>query len=241
MKFFLYSLIGIVAGGLILFSTIPYLQKYINKNVATETPAGDVSIGKTELLNNITTELLKAVEDRNWRVLYNSEPDSFKKEVNYENYLKFNKFDGGTLANTSDPTIIIKDNLGRIEISFLLCSEEGCIKDSENNHVIIGEYMFENGSWSSYDREPSKESLEVAASYLAEGKALGWKENDFIEKFGGGSTSLAYTIRLFAITMDQAPETFAIYKAKVENMRNKNNSMNCTSNKIGNYTYTNCY
>jgi len=267
MKFFLYSLIGIVAGGLIVFFTIPYLQKYTNKNITIETSTDDISIRKTELLNNITTELLKAVENKNWRILYDSKPDSFKKEVSYENYLRFNKFDEGTFTNISDPTIIIEGDLGKIEINFSLCSEENCIKDNESNHIIFREYKFENGSWSSYDREPSKESLEVAASYLAEGKAVGWKEDAFIEKFGGGSNSLTYTIRLFATTMDQSPETYAIYKAKVENMRNKarqpvvnysppdinvetpsyvtpsyqNNSMNCTSNKIGNYTYTNCY
>jgi len=259
MKLFLYALLGVFAGGLIVFFTTPYIQKIINNQAYTKT-AFDSNSKKTELLNEITTKLLKAVENKDWKVLYDSKSDSFKLEVTYDSYLKDNKLDKGVSSAVSNPTIIIQDDLGKIEFNFSLCPEENCTENSEN-HIIIREYVYENGSWSSYDREPSKESLEVAASYYAEGKAVGWKENDYIEKFGGGSNSLNYTIKLFAITMDLSPETYAIYRAKVENMRNKarqpvvnysppdinveapsfqNNSMSCTSNKIGSYTYTNC-
>lgn len=212
---------------------------------------------KIDQLNEITQLLISGIENKDWEVLYESRPDSYKREVTKDNFSKHYSFDSKYSVKPTNPTVTVKDDLGFVYFDIIECNNEACSDSDKYTLHVLREYIFENGSWLQYEREPSKEALDCSAAvYMIVGA------DKFIDRFGGGSESGSYSTKLCATTLDILPEQLALCKAFVDKYKAEanrpvvnyeppdikynaptyqDNSLRCTSNTIGSYTYTNCH
>lgn len=142
-------------------------------------------------------------------------------------------------------------------------SEKDCTGDNRKEDHAKKEYEYIGGKWQIPDPQPSERSLK-AANFAYEDSSE-TAQNNILNNFGYGSQSSTFAVRNWAVYLDGNLEELIRLETLIEGTKTARNRpivnyqppaviqqpninieqpsypKNCTSNTIGDYTYTNCY
>lgn len=219
---------------------------------------------KKQSLENFFRELTEAESKQDWEKLYSTVNPKDKKWFSIDDMTTIYKGKKVTSSEYVVHSIDISGDSGFIDRTMISCFLEKCEgKDREEQRRII-EFVHLDSSWYQQSKkEPSEKARQLAAyMYTNSGTKV---KNELIGRYGGDVDDYRKIIRLWSIVLENDPELMAydeaiVEKHKAENSRSNvyvdspdviqqpvaqqpsfNNRLDCTSNTIGNYTYTNCY
>jgi len=236
--------------------------------VPSPTPVDEIRL-KKEALGNFYQQLRKAENDKDYEKLYEILKLTLGTWVTKEEFVTNEKNKDIKKPILSSETIVhdikVDNDLGVVDRTIINCYSEECSgTDRVENHTTR-KYFYINGEWiSPPDKEPSERAMKIT-SYILVNTSDAVK-NKFLDLYSYGTNRNDVTIHFHALYLDENPEILTydetlMEKEKVNASRPivnyqppdinvqapvqpqpvYNNSLNCTSNKIGNYTYTNCY
>lgn len=222
---------------------------------------------KKQALAKFYNEIITAQDNQDWEALYSLIPQSVRENVTKEKFIATEKAQAGKDKLLSQNTIIhsleVNGNNGIVERTIVTCMAKDCTGNNRKEDTAKKEYVYVNGKWQIPDPQPSERALKtVVYIYLTMSES---EQKKFVADNGYGSDSSSFATRNYAIFLDNNLDKLALAEAWVD--KNKTDSSrpvvnyqppaiinqpapvvqqqtfprNCTSNTIGNYTYTNCY
>lgn len=234
-------------------------------------PKVDETQLKKVSLTKFYKELSLADNKPDYEKLYEIIKPSLGIWISKEEFISYEKALDAERKTASSEAIIhsikVEGNNGFVDRTVIHCYSKECIgKDREENRKVR-EYAYIDGKWSvKPDKEPSERSLKASTYMITNG--IKSDVDYFLKKYSIGTNKKPVTIHFMAVDLDNdlqellTLETY-IETAKIEasrpvvnyeapainyqppninvNVPRQNNSANCTSNTIGNYTYTNCF
>lgn len=221
---------------------------------------------KKQELEKYYRELTEAVSKGDWEKIYSSINPSDKKWFTLEDV----RLTSGVRPFSVEYVVHsfnITGNTGLVDRTYISCSTEECLGENRKEQRSTKEYVYINNQWYQLaNKEPSEKARQIAAYVYTNVYTSKEQKNNLANQYGGGSDDFRKIIRTFSISLENDPELLAYVEAFVENHKTESSkpnvyveapdviqqpaqqtiiqqpsSLRCTSNTIGNYTYTNCY
>lgn len=160
----------------------------------------------------------------------------------------------------------VSGDLGSVDRTVNTCATEKCSGEDRKEQRGIKEFVYINNQWyQKAIKKPSDNARQLAAYMYANSGSQ--KQKELADRYGGGVNQSTTIIRTWSIILENDPELMAYDEALVEKhkvasskqdiyvespdiiqqpaqpqiIQQQPRSLNCSSNTIGNYTYTNCY
>lgn len=268
-KFFgaLLLLIG-VAIGVGITTAYPQISTMV-KSQSQIKPAIENVVDQTEVkkktLESFYQGLTEAESKEDFEKLYSTVNPENKKWFTIEDMTLIYK--GGKPASIEYVVhgMTVSGDSGSVDRTVITCATKECTGEDKKEQRGIKEFVYINDQWYQQARkEPSEKARQLAAYMYA--NSSNQKQKELANRYGGGVNQSTRIIRTWSIILENDPELMAYDEALVEKHKVESNkqdiyvespdiiqqpaqpqiiqqprSLNCTSNKIGNYTYTNCY
>lgn len=245
------------------------IPQKIQQMFITPTPVDIVKI-KKDSLAQFYNGLVQAEVDKDYEKDYEYYKPSLGVWVTKEEYIAYEKARMGKKPIISSELIIhhifIDGNNGTIDRTRTFCFTKECKgKDKMIDHALR-KFVYIYGKWSKIpDKQPSERALKAVSFIFANSSPSDKKK--IIENGSYGSNNDTTAIHFRAIYYDENPEELSLEEAAIEKYKTEasrpvinyqppqinvqtpqviqqapiNNSIRCTTNTIGSYTYTNCY
>ena len=226
---------------------------------------------KKQALGKFYNEIITAQDKQDWASLYKLVRQSVRDNVTEAQFTAHYSEQVGKDKIVSRETrvnsIEVTGNSGIVNRTIITCLAKDCTGKNRTEENARKPYEFVNGKWQIPDPEPSERALK-AANYGYQNSSKS-DQNDLLNDFGYGSDSSTYAVRNWAVYLDENLEELIrvetiVEQDKLDRSRPIYNQQpaqiiqqpapiinqpapqqtfprNCTSNTIGNYTYTNCY
>ena len=222
---------------------------------------------KKQALAKFYNEISTANDQKDWGKLYGLVPQSVRNNVTKDEFIAYYNLESEKNKIVSEQTIVnsiqVNGDNGIVDRTRVICTSKECVGDTRKEENAKRDYIYIDGKWQLPDPEPSERALK-AANYAYEDSSK-TDQADLIKSFGYGSKSSTYTVRNWAVYLDKNLQELVrletlIEKSKTERSRpvyvqqpaqiiqqqapavqQQTFPRNCTSNTIGDYTYTNCY
>lgn len=166
-------------------------------------------------------------------------------------------------------SIEVTGNTGTVNRTLITCLAKDCTGKNRTEENAIKPYEYVNGKWRIPDPEPSERALK-AANYGYQNSSKS-DQNDLLNQYGYGSDNSTFAVRNWAVYFDENLEELIRVETIVEQdkldksrpiynqqpaqiiqqpapiinqpapIQQNTYPKHCTSNTIGDYTYTNCY
>ena len=218
----------------------------------------------TKFYNDIST----AQENQDWSTIYDlAVPKFVKDNISKDQFITNQKMSANkdkiVSQNTIVNSVVVNGDDGIVDRTIVTCKTQECTGNNRKVDNAKKQYVYVNGKWQMPDPKPSEKAL-TASSYIYMNVSA-TDQKKFISDYGYGSNSTTFAINNFALFLDQYPDNLAITEAWIDKnkaersrpvvnyqppainyqppaiIQQPQNPINCTSNTIGNYTYTNCF
>ena len=163
-------------------------------------------------------------------------------------------------------SINVEGDKGLIDRAVISCLTKGCSGKDKKEESSVKEFEYLNGQWYQQPTKAPTERATKDAAYMYANSDASTKKK-LANRYGGGIDEPTKIIHIWSIVLENNPDLMAydealIEKHKVEASRpivnvdapevnipaqnyltpyTPSKSINCSSNTIGSYTYTNCY
>lgn len=230
----------------------------------------DKAVARKQALEKLSRELTEAESKDDWQKLYTVVNPVDKKWLSIEDMTLLYKKDKYSIVSTEVIVhgISVSGDVGNVDNTVITCKTKECTGKDKLEKRNNDEYVYLDGQWFQQSiKEPSEKARKLAAYIYAEYKTREKDRKMLSDKYGGGEDDLRKIIKTIATMLENDPEYFAYTEAWVEKNKAEasrpnvyvdspdiiqqpvvqqqqpsfNNRVNCTSNTIGDYTYTNCY
>ena len=247
-----------------------FLSDLLSKQKPTPTGSKvDEQQLKKASLAKFYKELTEAVSKDNWKKLYAAVNPSDKKWLTIEDMTLLYKKDKYSIVSTEIVVhgISVSGYKGNVDKTVIACKTKECTGENKLERRHNDEFTYIDDQWYQQAKKEPSEKARQSAAYIYTTYHSREKDRKLLaDKYGGGVDDLRKIIKTIAITLENDPEFFAyteafVDKIKAENAKsnvyvdspdviqqpvvqqqpNFNNRLNCTSNSIGDYTFTNCY
>lgn len=242
-------------------------QSKLNTSVETKLVTSE---DKKKALETLFRELTEAESKDNWQKLYTVVNPSDKKWFTIEDMTLQYKKDKHSIVSTEVIAhgVSVSGDVGSVDKTIIKCKTKECTGENKLEKRNNDQFVYVDGQWYRQSiKEPSDKARQLAAYIYNFYKTRNDYTEKLVDKYGGGQDDLSKIIRTIAIMIENDPEYFAytetwVEKNKAEASRPNvyvdspdviqqpvvqqqqpsfNNRINCSSNTIGSYTYTNCY
>lgn len=226
---------------------------------------------KKQALAKFYSQISTAQDNQDWASMYELVPQSLRNYLTREQYISYQKsLIGGQrrgfsvsqqkfidlTQNTLVNSIEVNGDIGIVDRTIITCSTKECIGIDRKEDNAKKSFIYTNGKWQIQDPQATSKALEVA-SYMYTNTSESDKKY-LKDNFGYGTSSAPFITKNYALFLDQNPEELALVEAWIDkNKADRSRPVvnyqppaviqqpvfpnHCTSNTIGNYTYTNCY
>lgn len=249
-----------------LLQSFPILQM----PTPTLTITQETVIKKTSL-EKFYKELRQADNANDYEKLYEIVKPALGTWISKEEFISNEKNVDSKVIITSSETIIhginVENNKGFVDRTIIDCYTKKCIGKDRKEHRTIKEFIYVNNAWNYLtDKNPSERALKAATymftngansdiEYLREHYAFGTNKNNVAIHFMAQDldNNLQQLLSLEAFiekSKTEASRPVFNYQPPAVNYQPPDinvqappvkNSVNCTSSRLGSYTYTNCY
>lgn len=224
---------------------------------------------KKQALEKLFRELTEAESKDDWQKLYIVVNPTDKKWFSMDDMILQYKKDKYSIVSTEVIVhgVSVSSDTGDVDNTVIRCKTKECTGKNKVEKRSNDQFVYEDGKWYQKSlKEPSDKARQLTSYVYAEYQNRADDKKLLIEKYGGGKNDLRTIIRTMSIMLENDPEFFAYVETWVEKNKAEasrpnvyvdspdviqqpvvqqqpsfNNRLNCTSNSIGNYTYTNCY
>lgn len=222
---------------------------------------------KKRALSEFYSKISAAYENQDWATAYELVPQSTRDNLTKEQFIARSKSSAEkekaiVSQRTVVNSIVVDGDNGTVDRTITTCLTKECTGDGRIEDNAKKRYVYVNGKWQMPDPKPSDRALEIA-SYIYTNSP-----SDTQKTFKDDWGSASFATRNIALYFDQYPEKLALAEAWVDKDKaNRSRPVvnyqppaivlppidqqpviqqpsfprHCTSNAIGNYTYTNCY
>jgi len=256
---------GIVIG--VGITTYPPLLKGAQIKSLSSIKIADNTEVKKQALQDFFRGLTEAESKDDWEKLYATVNPSDKKWLSIEDMTLLYKKDKYSIVSTEVVVhgISVSGDTGYVDKTIIACKTKECTGENKLERRHNDEFVYIDGQWLQQARkEPSDKARQLAAYIYADYKTREKDRKLLADKYGGGEDDLRKIIKTISTMLENDPEYFAYTEAWVEKHKAESsrpnvyvdspdviqqpvvqqpsfNRLNCTSNTIGDYTYTNCY
>lgn len=246
----------------IIFTNI---QRVFNKPTITPTPIDTIKL-KKDALAEYYQSIIQAELDKNYEKLYEYYKPSLGTWVTKDQYISYQKSWLDKKNIISHEMVIhdikIEGDFGVIDRTRYFCFSKSCLSgDKEIDHQIK-HFEYIDGYWLiPRDKQPSERALKAASYLLLNIYTSG---TSIYNKYTYGTENTQIGIHFLAVMLDQDLQKLVSSEIMIDTHKQEksrpvvnyqppdinvqapdqapiNNRMNCTTNTIGSYTYTNCY
>ena len=224
---------------------------------------------KKKTLETLFRELTEAESKDDWQKLYSVVNPADKKWFSLEDMTLQYKKDKYKIVSTEVVVhgVSISGDAGSVDNTVIRCKTKECTGKDKVEKRNNDQFVYKDGQWYQQSiKEPSDKARQLTSYVYAEYQNRADDKKLLIEKYGDGKDDLRTIIRTMSIMLENDPEFFAYIETWVEKNKAEasrpnvyvdspdviqqpvvqqqpsfNNRINCSSNTIGNYTYTNCY
>lgn len=224
---------------------------------------------KKQALEQLFRELTEAESKDDWQKLYSAVNPADKKWYSMEDMTLQYKKDKYSIVSTEVIAhgVSVSGDTGNVDNTVIKCKTKECIGKNRLEKRSNDQFVYIDGQWYQQSlKEPSDKARQLSAYIYNFYKTRNDYTEKLVNKYGGGQDDLSKIIRTISIMIENDPEYFAYTETWVEKNKAEastpnvyvdspdviqqpvvqqqpsfNNRLNCTSNSIGNYTYTNCY
>jgi hypothetical protein len=231
-------------------------------------PAAESVIDQTEMkkkaLESFYKEFTEAENNEDWGKLYSTINPNDKKWLSIEDFTLMNKGVKPASIEYIVHNMSVSENTGSVDRTVITCVTTECSGEDNKEQRGVKEFVYIDNQWYQQARkEPSEKARQLTAYMYANSSAQ--KQKELANRYGGGINQSTRIIRTWSIVLENNPELMAYDEALVEKHKAEssrpnvyvdspdivqqpivqqptfNNRLNCTSNSVGSYTYTNCY
>lgn len=225
---------------------------------------------KKKALETLFQEITGAESKDDWQKLYSVVNPADKKWYSVDDMTLQYKKDKYSIISTEVIVhgVSVSGNTGSVDNTVIRCKTKECTGENKIEKRNNDQFVYLDGQWYQQSlKEPSDKARQLSAYIYNFYKTRNDYTEKLVNKYGGGQDDLTKIIRTISIMIENDPEYFAytetwVEKNKAEASRPNvyvdspdviqqpvvqqqqpsfNKSLNCTSNTIGNYIYTNCY
>ncbi len=225
---------------------------------------------KKQKLSELYQKIISALEKQDWSTVYDLDTSSsFKTFISKGEYVEHEKarLSGTKIISEKYKinSIQVTNNKGVINRTETVCREEGCSSgDLSSAFTANVEFSYINEAWQRAQEEKPSERALKAVSYAYENTSQSEKK-EIIVRFGDSYDTPIYAVHNWAILLDSDlqelirietinekdkaersrpiynPQPAQVIQQAAPVIQQNTSPKHCTSNTIGNYTYTNCY
>lgn len=224
---------------------------------------------KKQALETLYRELTEAESKDDWQKLYSVVNPVDKKWFSIDDMTLQYKKDKYEIVSTEVVVhgVSVSSDTGSVDNTVIRCKTKECTGKDKLEKRNNDQFVYVDGQWYQQSiKEPTDKARQLTSYIYAEYQKRADDKKLLIEKYGGGKDDLRTIIRTMSIMLENDPEFFAYTETFVEKLKTEssrpnvyvdspdiiqqpavqqqpsfNNRINCSSNTIGNYTYTNCY